>query len=428
MKYILSFSVLIFLFSCKQQTVTSAKDYESYLNPKHLIEKIELQKNDLSFWQNRLQKDTGSYVDMLEIGYTHLGLFHLSGDITSLKTGDSLIKRASEKLNHTLPNIHQALSQVAITQHQFKNALHHLQQASEKGSPYTNALLSFDARMETGEYEVANNQINGLRDKKSFDYLIRKAKYEDHKGNLEGAIELMEQAFEKVKDANVTSLYCWAMANLGDMYGHAGRIDDSYKAYLQVLEKDPSYLYALKGIAWIAYSHDKNTNEAKRILNFILTHSNMPDLYLTLAEIEEFEGNENAGKAHMQKFLSTVQQAAYSDMYNKYLIEVYASQNKLNEALRIAEKEVSNRPTPETYSLLSWIYLLKGEKQKAFSIYKLHVAKKSFEPDVLYKGGLILAANGQKVEAKKLFNECLDAAYELGPVLSEEIRQQRSKL
>jgi tetratricopeptide (TPR) repeat protein len=365
---------------------------------------------------------------MLELGYANIGLFHLNGDIAALRKGDSLVNKASEKLNHTLPNIQQALSQIAITQHRFRDAMHHLKNASQKGSPYINAILNFDARMEVGEFEVAHNQINGLGDKESFDYLIRKSKFADHQGNLDEAIKLMEQAFEKVKDANVKSVYCWALSNLGDMYGHAGRIKDSYKAYLQVLEKDPSYLYALKGIAWIAYSHDKNTAEAKRILNFILSQTDMPDLYLTLAEIEEFEGNKEAAEKYVSKFLTAMQNPAYGEMHNKYLVEVYASQNRIEEAFQIANKEVANRPTPETYSWLSWMYLLKGEKAKALSIYQQHVAERSFEPEVLYKGALVLSANNKKAEAKKLFEECLNASYELGPVMTEEIRKEMDKL
>jgi hypothetical protein len=59
---------------------------------------------------------------------------------------------------------------------------------------------------------------------------------------------------------------------------------------------------------------------------------------------------------------------------------------------------------------------------KPLSIYEQHVAAKSFEPDVLYKGGLVLAANGKKREAKNLFEECLDASYELGPLMTAEIK------
>lgn len=428
MRYMLFVYCAVLFFSCKQNRVTDAKDYEAFINPVHLQNRIAIEKSDLTFWQDRLKKDTGSYVNMLQAAYAHLAIFHLSGEIASLKTGDSLIFTASGKLNHSLPDIQQALSQVAITKHDFKNAAQYLHRAATKGSPYINALLNFDTRMETGEYDVAYNQISGLGDKNSFDYLIRLAKYEDHQGNLDKAIELMETAFAKVKDANVPGLYCWALANLGDMYGHAGRISDSYNAYLQVLRKDPAYVYALKGIAWIAYSHDRDLDEARRLINFILSQTHMPDLYLLLAELEEMQGNTGKKNALVQQFLSTVRHPAYGDMYNKYLIEIFVAENNLVAALRLAEKEVQNRPTPETYSWLAWVHALAGNKEKATAIYRRHVEGRSFEPDVLYKSGVVLAANGDKAGARKLFLDCLDASYELGPVTTGEIKKALQKL
>jgi tetratricopeptide (TPR) repeat protein len=149
-----------------------------------------------------------------------------------------------------------------------------------RGDAYT-WLLEFDTKMELGDITMASEKIESIKDKSSFDYLIRKAKLEDHKGNLDGAITLMEQAFEKVKN-KTSGLYCWALSNLGDMYGHAGRVEDSYHAYLNVLQKDSGYIYALKGIAWIARMIVMR--RSKRIYQFMLSQTDMPDLYLTLGK------------------------------------------------------------------------------------------------------------------------------------------------
>jgi hypothetical protein len=48
-----------------------------------------------------------------------------------------------------------------------------------------------------------------------------------------------------------------------------GRIQESYDSYLKTLAIDPNYSYALKGIAWIVFSHERNTKEAKRIVEAI---------------------------------------------------------------------------------------------------------------------------------------------------------------
>jgi tetratricopeptide (TPR) repeat protein len=424
MKQVLCFSLLCLLYSCSDDKLAQSKDYDSYLHPKHLQQSVADARNEIMFWETRLAKDTGNFVNMLELGGNYLGMFKMKGEVADLHTGDSLMRRASAKLNGSDPSILQALSQVAITQHQFATAAGYNEEALNKNaSPYTHALLSFDAGMETGDFREAKQQLGRFSNPASFDYLIRKAKYEDHLGNLDGAIEWMEAAFERAAASNKHHLYCWTLSNLADMYGHAGRAEEAYDAYLKVLAKDPSYLYALKGIAWIAYAHDKNTAEAKRIMQFITTHTNAPELYLTLAEIADYEGNAGDKEKYMTHFLSLAERPEYGAMYNKYLINVYLEKNKTDpKALKLALNEITSRPTPETYSWLAWVYYNRGNVREAHDIYATQVEGRTFEPDALLKGAYIFAASGRKAEAKKLFKECLQSSFELGPLTTAQAR------
>jgi predicted negative regulator of RcsB-dependent stress response len=116
-------------------------------------------------------------------------------------------------------------------------------------------------------------------------------------------------------------------------------------------------------------------------------------------------------------------------MYNKYLLDIYTDEIKnLNDAQSIALREVINRPTPETFSWLSWVYFRKGDIAKAHAIYNNNVKGKDFEPTSLYRGGCILAAAGKKEEAKKLFEQSLESSFELGPVKTKMIKEGLQKL
>ncbi|WP_290683271.1 hypothetical protein [Kordia sp.] len=55
---------------------------------------------------------------------------------------------------------------------------------------------------------------------------------------------------------------------------------------------NPNDAYAKKGVAWIVFSHEKNPEEALRILNTIMSQHKAPDYYLLKAEIAEFMGKE----------------------------------------------------------------------------------------------------------------------------------------
>jgi len=430
--FFLNLLMLIGLWACQKQPkpVANPNDYGAYLLDTATTSRVLTTYNeDIDFWNRKLEQDPGNYVYMLKKAYLLSARFHTSGRVEDLYQADTLLQKVNQKLKSTEPSVFYTLSQNAVTRHQFRQAMDYTQQGMKAGGQeYITNLLTFDVGMELGQYRLTSQSLRQLKDKNTFDYLIRKAKLKDHEGDLDSAIVLMEQAFDKVKNLGKKSLYCWALSNLGDMYGHANRIEDSYRAYLQVLQTDPSYHYALKGIAWIAFSHDKNTSEAKRIYTYLLNQTHAPDLYLNLAEIAEFEGNLTEKKRNTDAFLQEVSQPKYGEMYNKYLVHQYIDANNSAAAMPIAQRETENRPTPETYDLLAWTYLQQGQPQKALSIAEREIEDRTFEPEALYHLGLIYQANNQPDKAKQYLGEALESEYELGPVTAKAILRSLDKI
>ncbi|MBL7724140.1 MAG: hypothetical protein JNK27_08315 [Chitinophagaceae bacterium] len=428
--FLLAAAVMMLCISCNSSTpITNTNDYSAYLVKGAIDDEAKKVTSEIEFWSHRLSKDTGGYINMLELARNYLGRFKVKGNVSDLNTGDSLLKRSSEKLAHTDPEILYALTQNSITQHQFQVADKFIQSAEKvKGDIYLLKLLQFDVNMELGRYQAAAKCLEGLGDKSAFDYLIRQAKWEDHKGNTDEAILQMEEALETVKDKK-KSLFCWTLSNLGDMYGHAGRIKESYQAYLSVLKKDPSNLYCLKGIAWIAYSHDKNYREAKRILRYILSQAEMPELRIMLADIAASEDNRNEARQLTNEFISKVSKPAYGGMYNKYLIQLYCEElSDYDKALSMAKKELMNRFTPETCDLLAWAYYRKGELRKAYEYSSGHVYNFTFEPEALMHSGFIYADIGKTEEARKMLKQCLENEFELGPIAKKQIEVKLAAL
>ena len=114
----------------------------------------------------------------------------------------------------------------------------------------------------------------------------------------------------------------------------------------------------------------------------------------------------------------------YREMYNTYNVEFYLSHNKkYDRALSLALKEVSNRPTPETYSLLAHTYYKMGENKLALELVENHIANKTFEPAILYKAAEIYKANGQLDKVKHIKKELISAVYELEPKSKYEIER-----
>jgi len=427
---------MIFLFlvtalvSCKgRKNLVEPPAYSVFLQKEFTEADHRSASADFSFWKSRVQQEPSNQVYLLQAAYASLRLFSINGQIAHLQAGDSLLRDASAILGNKDPEILYALAQAAIKQHRFPDAVDFSEQGYRaKGDPYIYRLLAFDAAMETGNTRQAGLHLSRIRDKSSFDYLIRKSKWDDHHGDLAKAIESMESAAEKVKGRH-KPLYCWTLSNLGDMYGHAGRIEDAYKSYLRVLGEDSSCLHALKGIARIAFSHDRNTEAAKKILRFILRQTASPDTWLQLADIAEWEGNTELKTTCLQQFLQEAGKPEYAGMYNKYLILLYAEEwNDPGTAVRIAEEEIRNRATPESYDWLAWAHFKNGNLEKAVSFCLNYVVGKTGEPETLFRSAMILSADGRKKEAKELLMICRDSAFELGPVVTGKIEAELGSL
>ena len=113
-----------------------------YLDGVNFNRQEDILKKETAFWAERLKKDSASYVNLMELGRCFLAEFKLNADIGKLLVGDSLIKAASARLNHTESDILFALSQNSITRHHFKEAaMLNTDAANAGGSSYTICLL-----------------------------------------------------------------------------------------------------------------------------------------------------------------------------------------------------------------------------------------------------------------------------------------------
>ena len=426
--YLPAIAMLFFLYSCnmnEEKAIVKSSDYERFLTKKINIHEDKYQQ-EIDFWQERINNGNVNHLYLMQIAGQKAARFKKYGNIKDIHDSDSLYYMANEIVQGNQAGIYQALAVNAITQHQFSKAMIYTQKAEKLGDrKYITTLMQADIQLELGAKLMSKKIISQLSHQDNFDVLIRKVKIKDQEGDLKGAIALMEKAIEKVKYNPKSPLHTWALSNLADMYGHAGRVGESYQAYLNVLQADPNFYYALKGIAWVAFSHDKNTTEARRILNYIQKKGNQPDIDLLLAEIADYEGNIEEKNRLLNNFKKEVQKPEYGEMYNKYLIVLEAEDFKnYDKALEIAQKEIKNRSTTQSYDLLAWVYYCKGDYQKALKTAQNYVEDATTEPEALLHLGKIYQAVGEKKKSRKFLKEALESAYELGPLKSLDIEKE----
>ena len=416
----------ISISSCKNEKskITNTSDYNSYLNISE-NKNIQLAHSEINFWQKKYDTDPNQTSYLVQLSGYYTSLFEATFEVNDLYKAEELLLKVNSDLKYTEVGPIRALAKNYITQHRFREALTLANKALKIGEGFkeTQKLL-FDVNMELGNYAEAKKNLSKFYNTEDFDYLIRMAKWNDHIGDLPTAITLMEKATSKAELNDNKTLKIWSYSNLGDMYGHAGRISDSYAFYLKTLKEDENNYYALKGIAWIAFSHEKNTKEANRIIDIIAKKHNSPDFKLFKAELAEFNKNEQEKNKHLQDYFVALKNRNYGVMYNKYNAILFADNKKdAVKALEIAYQEIKNRPTPESYDLLAWANYNLGNTKKALDICEKHIINKSFEPEINYHLAEIYKANKMTDKIKPIKEDLLSSLYELGPNMKEKIEK-----
>lgn len=418
--------IAILFISCNSNTpntITNRNDYKVYLKNNE-NERLKNITNDIDFWEKKFNSSPNQSSYLISLASLYSELFEIKGSINDLYKAEKLLVEANEKFSSQNAGIHRALARNYISQHRFKEALVHLEKAEALGENKigTNKML-FDVHMELGNYELAKQKLTVIQAPNDFDYLIRLAKWNDHKGDLDTAIQSMEKALKIAEDEKNSNLKIWVYSNIADFYGHAGKIQDSYNYYLKTLQEDHHNAYALKGIAWIAFSYERNAEKANEIIDAIESKHLVPDLYLLKAEIAAFQNRKQEEEQAIKKYNEILASYEYGDMYNKYnVLLMVENSNQVDTALAIAQKEINNRPTPESYDLLAWTYFKLGEKERALEIVEKHTLNKSFEPEIMYHNAEILKANNKINEIAPMKEELLASIYELGPGLENKIK------
>ena len=394
--------------------VTNPEDYEFYLQSGP----TETTSKYFRLWNSKIKPDSLQLTSFGIVAGQYNTYFQETGEIEYLKNAERSLEKAVEIAAIGKSGYLRTLARNYISQHRFKEALPLALEARALGSGVLETqYLLFDLYMELGEYAKAERYLDSTRNMSAFGSLIRLAKWNDQQGDLDATIRLMEKAKIKAEQSGNRQTKLWSYTNLADYYGHAGRIQDSYQAYLKALSLDPDNAYAKKGIAWIAYSHEGNAGEAMRILDSINLHYHSPDLYLLKAEIAEFSGSSIDYMKNMNAFFELTKDAAYGEMYNHHAIDLYLTSTlQYDKAISLAVREVNNRPTPSAYSLLAYSYFKDGQKEKAYKIVADHVLGKTQEPMVLLQVAEILKSKGEVAQVKDIRNSLEEAAFELGPV------------
>lgn len=400
---------------------TNPEDYTSFLQADP-IKSYAAALEEKEFWSKRLGSDSTGVGDLGPLAGAYSKLFETSGAIQHLKDAEQVYKKAITVAAIKIQDGYKrALAKNYITQHRFKDAITLLEESyAGISNKHATELLLFDCYLEVGAYSKALQLLKKIENINQFDYLIRISKWSDHQGDLSAAIGYMEKALTIANSRKNLALQIWTNTNIADYYGHQGDIKASYNHYLKTLALQPDHAYAKKGLAWILYSKEHNITQASVLIDHLLKNHNLPDYYLLKAEMASYQGDSVLSEEYMQQFFTLANNPLYGDMYNTHKIRALVKTDPY-KALQLAQKEVDNRTTPQSYQLLALAQLASNQKQEALATITNFVVGKTSEPMALLYSAQVYKANGMLDKVTALKTALLPASYELGPEIYKQV-------
>jgi Tfp pilus assembly protein PilF len=371
--------------------------------------------SNLAFWKRRMDHDPDNFVNGPEYASALNACFRLHGNIHDLLKCDSLYKCSDKANQEKEPGIFRTLASLAMTQHQFQQAENFLEKAIQiEGNSVPNIFMDFDVSFELGKYARAKYLLSLLQKERSYGYLFRRSKLEHYYGSLDTAIGYMLKASQKTNNNN--NLKQVSLSNAADLCIHKGKLDEAYKLYVESIKTDASDLHSIMGIGWIALVHDKNFSLARRIFQLVQKNTQSPDIILKLEQAAEANGDQMLAEKYANDFTTIANDSVYGGMYRKYLIELYTGiLHQPVKALELAEKEINNRPTPQTFAWYCWSLVCNHKTEQAYQIYKRYISGKPLEGLELYYMGKLMLRLNKGYNAQQFFEAAHKNRYDLGP-------------
>jgi tetratricopeptide (TPR) repeat protein len=364
--------------------------------------------------------------------YTQLGLAYLQ---KARETADpSYYQKAEQALNTVLarePGDYVALGalgELALARHDFAHALE-LGERARSLNPrraYAYGVIA-DAQIELGRYDEAVATVQQMVDlRPDLSSYSRVAYLRELHGDLEGAIEAMQWALAAGGPALENTL--WTQVQLGHLYFNTGRLDQAEVEYRQALEREPSYVHALAGLARLAAVRGSFA-EAIQLYTQVTQRMPLAEYVIALGDVYTAAGQ--AQPAQQQYDLAhAIDQLYRANGVNTdlELALFLAEHGDAAEAVKRARAAYAERPTVFAAEVLAWALHQVGDDAAALPYAQESVRLGSKEALRLFRAGLIHNNLGRTAEAQALLQAALDINPHFSVRYAETARQTLAQI
>ncbi len=380
----------------------------------------------IAFFEGRLAADSLNYMVGGQLIARYLMRFQAGANLADVDRAEVVAKQIMPLVSDTA-GADARLGMIYLTRHRFAEAYEAARVAVAWNTTNQSALgLLFDAAMATGRYRLADSTLHRMKAGR-LPYQLRLAHILTAQGRMDGAYAAMDRACTQISRAQLQpQVVAWCLSEQAKVQ-HARRGPRAARALLeQALKLQPGYRGAIEGLADLDYARadwKHAVGEYRRI-----AADAHPDLYLRLAEVDRALGDTAQAAVDEREFLRVALASGAEPLYAHPLALYYAERPEMRDsAIAVARRDVARRPAVESWDVLSWALLRRGDLDAALVASDSARAWGAPSPSMDYHRARILRALGREVEAAGLLTRALADPTLLEPTIQQDLRREGAR-
>jgi len=321
------------------------------------------------------------------------------------------------------------LSIAMMSQHRFADARDLALKAIAVNSYGSGAYgILGDAYYELGDYEQCADAYDKMGDlKPGAPYYARVSSYRALAGDPGEGIEIMTEALEASNPADSED-YAWYLLQLGNLSFESGKTREAETYFRRSLQFNPGSYNALAGLARVKTAQGE-LKEAITLYEKAIAIVPMPEFAAALGDIYvSMNRPANAEKQYaLVEYIGRINKVN-QEIYNRQMALFYADHGrKLEEALRLAQNEITIRKDVYGYDALAWCLYKNGKIPEAVKAMKEALRMKTKDAKLFYHAGMIYAAAGRAADASTYLNKALSIQPNFHPLFARQAEEMIKK-
>ncbi len=309
----------------------------------------------------------------------------------------------AEKMLGRSPDVLSAQANLALARHRFTDA-HRLAASIVKSRPSSveGQLALFDATIELGRYNEANDQILSLVSQRPTVATLSRLSYSRQlRGDLRGAEVAMREAVSAAAPASFDRAV--AVGYLGDILLESGRLDAASRAYDDALRIDGTISTAVLGRARVLAARG-NVADANFSLDRLIARLPLPGALGMRADVARASGDTKGAMSTDQLVDASVALfRANGAVVDAELAVLLADRGRTSsaDAVQAATRAYADRRTIFTSDAMAWALFVNGRAADALPYAHAAVRSAPAVASVRWHAAAVFAAAGDKEEARR---------------------------